>query len=308
MNNRSLFYSFLVLLFTNCASFPPIEKANSLGSASAKTTHLILNSATVDVQQLQKVTALKILDLSKNTSLNIEQFLESIPNPEKLEILLLNSLQLKTLPKSIDRFQNLKQLSLAYNPNLDFDSSFEILKRNGRLEFLNLKGNNLEILPNSITKLQSLKDLNLAHNKLKNEINYLRLAELKNLSELWLNHNNLYEIPKTIGKLNQIVRLYVDNNQLFSLPKELKNMKKLRVLHAGFNNFKSFPKVFIETPSLILVHLNNNKINSFPRIYETKKYTLKGLILDNNPLSSEEKEWAKKEFKSFFLLSFEQKK
>ncbi|WP_139959364.1 leucine-rich repeat domain-containing protein [Flavicella sediminum] len=256
---------------------------------------------------MKKDKALTIVNFSKQTELDLEFELQNIPHPEKVEILLLDSLQLKTLPKNCVLFKNLKHISLAYNPNLDFNNAFELLK-NLPLEFLNLKGNDLKILPKNIAKLQSITDLNIAYNKLQNEVNYTRLAALKNLSELWLDHNELYEVPKTIGKLDQIIRLYIDNNFLTTLAPEMKNMKKLRVLHAGFNQLNSFPEVFIEMPGLILAHLNNNRIQSFPKIYETKKYSLKGLILDNNPIPKEEIDWAKKEFSAFFLLSFQQKK
>ena len=102
--------------------------------------------------------------------------------------------------------------------------------------------------------------------------------------------------------------MYLGHNQLESLPKELIKMKNLRVLHLEYNNFNTFSEVFLETPSLLLLHLNNNNIKEIPRSFESEKISLKGLILDNNPISSKEQTWIEKEFSDFFLLSFDQKK
>ena len=248
-----------------------------------------------------------ILNLTGKTALDLNVAFKNFPSPEQLQILILDSLALKTIPTSISRFTQLKHLSLVSNPDLDFKQTFDILKKSP-LEFLNLQKNKLTLLPENTSSLQFLTEINLAYNNLKDEKNYLILSKLTHLKEVWLDHNNLQETPKKIGCLTQITRLYLGHNQLESLPKELIKMKNLRVLHLEYNNFNTFSEVFLETPSLLLLHLNNNNIKEIPRSFESEKISLKGLILDNNPISSKEQTWIEKEFSDFFLLSFDQKK
>ena len=253
----------------------------------------------------EKLQALRMLNLSGNTQLNIPEILASLPHPEKLEILVLDSLQLKKLPDVVRDYKNLKQVSLAYNPALDVKETIRVIEELP-VAFLNLKGNQLTQLPEAITRLTTLKDLNLSHNKLHDEDSYTYLGAMPNLYSLWLDHNHLTQLPKTIGAIDQITYFYIDNNALINLPQEMERMKGLRVLHAGYNAFTELPEQFIKMPSLIMVHINNNQIASFSRRYETEKYAMLALLLDHNPLPEEERLWAEKTFKKFFLLSFEQ--
>mgnify|MGYP000044169227 CR=1 FL=1 len=253
----------------------------------------------------EKLETLRMLNLSGNTQLDIPEILASLPHPEKLEILVLDSLQLKKIPEVLSDYKNLKQLSLAYNPTLAIEETITVIEELP-LEFLNLKGNQLTQLPEAITHLKTLKDLNLSYNKVHDENSYTYLGALPNLYSLWLDHNYLAKLPKTIGAIDQITYFYIDNNALTFLPQEMENMTGLRVLHAGYNKFTELPERFIKMPSLIMVHINNNQITSFPRKYEVEKYAMLALLLDHNPLPEEERLWAEKTFKKFFLLSFEQ--
>lgn len=253
----------------------------------------------------EKLENLRMINLSGNTQLDIATILGSLPYPEKLEVLVLDSLQLKKIPKEIQDFKYLKQLSLAYNPLLDLEKTISSIQELP-LEFLNLKGNQLTQLPETITHLETLKDLNLSHNRLHDADSYTYLGVMPNLYSLWLDHNDLTQLPKTIGAIDQVTYFYVDHNKLTSLPSEISGMKNVWTLHAGHNYFTTLPEQLIDMPALKLAHMNNNQIITIPRKYETAKYSLLALLLDHNPLSEEERVWAEKTFKKFFLLSFKQ--
>ncbi len=254
---------------------------------------------------ISKMKDLKMLDLSGNPKLDLEKVFKKIPFRNNLEILTLDSLDITYLPKSIQEFTNLKQLSLAYNPKLDIEQTISHVSKLP-LEFLSLKGNNIEILPDNIIEVTSVKDLNLSYNKLRDSINYKLLGRLPNLYSLWIDHNKLKMLPSSIGQVNQIRFLYIDHNELRELPTAMSDMKTW-VVHAGYNKFTKLPEVFTKMQSLFMVHINNNEIRQIPEVYNTEKYPLAGLILDNNPIDPQEKTKAKKLFKGFFLLSFEQK-
>ncbi len=280
------------------------ETANKTTMYRLDLSHQNLDSLPGSVQDLED---LRMLDLTGNVDINLENAFEKISTLNHLEVLILDSLQLKEIPKEIEKLQHLKQLSLASNPDLNL---VNVIKNIDHLplEFLNLKGNQISELPQNIVTLRLLKDLNLSYNTLTGNKNFKLLEKLPNLYSLWLDHNHLATIPNSIEGLKQIRFLYIDHNNLQKLPSSMSNMKKLWVIHAGYNDFVELPSVFTQMPSLLMVHINNNDIQQIPESYETEKYPLAGLILDNNTLSEVEKSKAKKLFKDFFLLSFEQKK
>lgn len=274
-------------------------------SSSIKRLDLSNQQLTSLPHKIEHIKDLRMLDLSNNPNLNLDNAFKSLSRFEHLEVLILDQLSLKTLPESISSLKHLKHISLRENPNLQLEKVLQSLSKL-KLEFLNLGKNNIQKLPENITDLQYLKDLNLSYNQLKGEQNYILLGKLPELYSVWLDHNNLNTLEESIGNLSQIRFLYIDHNELIHLPTAMTNMKRLWVLHASYNNFKELPSVFTQMKALLMVHVNNNMITHIPEAYQNEKYPLAGLILDNNPIEKEEKVKAQKLFKSFFLLSFEQ--
>lgn len=256
-------------------------------------------------EQLEQLKDLRMLNLSGNTQLDIDQVLKKISTPQKLTVLILDSLQLQELPSSMSRFTNLKQLSLVYNPDIEWSTAFDQLE-SLPLIFLNLQRNNVEALPRNITKLTKLKDLKLSYNRLNDETSYRYLSQLPDLYALWIDFNDLKTVPENLGLLSQIKYLYMDANGISDLPESMRDMTSLSVVHVGYNNFTKLPERFIEIPNLLMVHINNNKITSIPRSYGSEKYSLLALLLDGNPIPPEEVLWAQRALNRYFLLSFQQ--
>ena len=295
-------------LLTSCSSFATFygDTATAI-SDDGKIRRLDLSNQNLKKvpEQFNQLKQLRMLDLSGNTQLDIEQVLGAVPKPEKLAVLILDSLHLAQLPNNLSRFKNLTQLSLVHNPDLDWEMSFQKLE-NLPLVFLNLQGNNIKSLPTTITKLSKLKDLKLSYNELKDEQSYVYLSQLPDLYAVWLDFNALTVVPDNIGLLSQITYLYMDGNSLTDVPSSMRSMKSLAVLHLGYNKFSHLSERFMELPELMMVHINNNQITAIPRNYGIKKYSLLALLLDGNPIPPEEVKWAKKALNRYFLLSFEQ--
>jgi len=252
---------------------------------------------------LDKCEDLIMLNLSGNTALDIAAFFKGIPNPEQLEILILDSLQLEKIPESIARFTHLKQLSINHNPTADFNQIFETLAPLP-LEFLNLQGNAITELSPQIVQLHSLQSINLSHNSLAAGINYERLSQLPQLESLWLTSNNLGTLPPEIGLMSSLRNLYIEHNNLSELPEEMSQLSKVWILHAGHNNFKELPVVFTKMKGLLLLHANNNGIEKIPENYAQDHYSLVGLVMNYNALSETDIARWTKEFSGFFLASF----
>jgi Leucine-rich repeat (LRR) protein len=247
-----------------------------------------------------KLVELRVLNLSGNTDLNLAEVFEALPNPEKLEVLILDRLDLKSVPKTIRRFHNLRHLSLNFNPAIELEKICTTIKKLP-LEFLNLQSNNLKGFPITIGSIKTLKAINTSHNRISNLEN---LGKLPNLQSLWLTDNNIGKLPKEIALLTSLRNLYIEKNKLTSLPNAMQKLESLTVLHAGYNLFQHLPKQLVEIPRLLLLHINNCQITEIPKVFSTSKYSLMGIILNNNKLSEEDKKQWSEEFNSFFVASF----
>jgi len=298
----------ILLVFSSCKTYNTFYGTTyTAHTFDTKSKRLDLSYQNLDIipKGLSTLNELKMLDISGNTDLDLNIVLQSLPHPEKLEVLILDSLDLNSLPTNISSFKKLKQLSLAYNPNLNLKNTFAQLD-NTPLEFLNLKGNEIRQLPSNIIQLETLKDLNLSDNYLHDEESYNYLGKLPLLYSLWLDDNTLSQLPKTVGALKQITFFYVDNNQLTGLPEEISGMKNLNVIHLGFNKFTELPEQLIKVPNLFKVHINNNQVTTIPRSFRTEKHSIFALLFDNNPIPEKEQKWAEKAFRNYRLLSFKQ--
>ncbi|WP_298766551.1 hypothetical protein [uncultured Polaribacter sp.] len=250
-----------------------------------------------------KFKEIRMLNLSGNVSLNLNAVLNAIPNPEKIEVLILDSLHLKRIPNSILKLKNLNHISLNNNPNLNFKQAITAIA-SLPIQFINLQQNNLEEIPVEISKITSLSSINLSNNHIQKPGVFKILESNKKLKSLWFTNNNIYNLPEEIGLLSNLKNLYLEHNQLNSLPNSMKQLKKLNVLHLGHNTFTELPVQLIHVPKLILLHINNCNITKISTEFETEKYAIKGIVLDNNKLSEKDKIKWRKKFKSFFIAHF----
>lgn len=252
-------------------------------------------------ESLDKLASLKLVNVSSE---ELNKVLEQLPNPKKLNVLILDSLNLNSFPTSLLRFTNLKHISLNYNPQFNFNRGFKAIE-DLPIEFLNLQHNKLKELPESITLLKSLQDVNLSHNNISKSKTFESLSQLPKLHSLWLTSNHINLLPSSIGNLLKLKNLYIEHNQLTELPPQIINMKKVWVVHAGHNFFEELPEEFALMPSLILLHINNCPIKTIPEVYATKKSSVLGLIMDNNKLSGVDRLKWKKSMSQYFVLSLE---
>jgi len=301
--SKVLISLFLSLLIVSCNTYKTYYESPTIDINDIKSEHRIDMSHGMN-DDLSKFKDLRMLDLSGRTDINLNNILKSITNPKKLSVLILDSLQLNSLPSSLVRFRKLQHLSLVDNPDLDLGSSFISLKKMN-IQFINLSRNKIQELPQSIVGLKSLSELKMSHNNLSDENSYGFLSQCENLESLWLDYNNLFDLPSNMSLMKGVRNLYLDHNHMSNLPASIVEMEKLRILHIGHNHFTKLPAPLANMEDLMLLHINNNPISIIPDVYGSQKTSLGGLVMDNNMLKETDKENLRIWFKHFFLLSID---
>ncbi|XP_072755666.1 uncharacterized protein [Anoplolepis gracilipes] len=200
-----------------------------------KRHHLVLHGSAVSETFKRSGVDKDLFNLCHLSYLSITRTcLQSVPEEigelTNLTTLLLNSNEISVLPSSIGKLINLKVFDCSKNK---LTSCPKELGNLSQLKMLNLSSNLLEDIPSQYANV-ALRVLNLGNNKLKTFADVCSLRFLF-LSELYLNNNEIREIPTTISKLPSLKVLNLDFNLLIDLPKELANCDKLENLNLQRN-------------------------------------------------------------------------
>ncbi|XP_064410512.1 uncharacterized protein LOC102354453 [Latimeria chalumnae] len=134
---------------------------------------------------------------------------------------------------------------------------------------LKLKGKELLSVPLQIFKLEELSVLDLSPERescLSYKIDLLprEVGQLKNLTTLNLDTNDLKEVPAEIGALQNLERLTLSNNLLRFLPPEFGQLKKLQSLHLANNRLEELPAQVCQLGNLTFLDISDNKIRLIP--------------------------------------------
>eukprot|EP00438_Fugacium_kawagutii_P008200 Skav229043 [mRNA] locus=scaffold2828:38139:43017:+ [translate_table: standard] len=120
---------------------------------------------------------------------------------------------------------------------------------------------NLTWLPESVGRLRALQSLRLSHNRLKALPESLKQTDLR---DLYVNNNQLTQVPSAISSLQNLVRLDLSYNQLAALPPWLGNLGKLNRLYLQVNRIVSLPESIQQLLSLSVLMLNDNRLSQLP--------------------------------------------
>lgn len=168
----------------------------------------------------------------------------------------LSGLNLKYIPKEINKLTHLKRLYLSDNkiikienlhnlPNLiELDLSInEISSINGIEELINLKRldlsyNQLSRLSGRIKSLYSLEILSLINNNIELSSDIKNLKELKNLFRLELSGNQLQELNvfKDEEFLINLKELFVQHNKLVFMTIDFSKLQRIDFVNLCYNN------------------------------------------------------------------------
>jgi Leucine-rich repeat (LRR) protein len=218
--------------------------ANRLYNKDLECVSLFIKNRSIkkisQVNGLERLTKLKILDLSNNEISEIE----GLENLEMLELLSLSNNKIERM-KGISSLKNLKNIDLSENRI----SKIEQLSQLQNLYTLDLSGNNI-LKISGLENCPNLETLNL-NNNLISEIE--GLDSCKNLTEFDLTNNNISKI-QGLQNLNELEDVYLRNNNISDIsgiktaPPKLRFMElegnplPRHVIESARYNFKEFRK------------------------------------------------------------------
>jgi leucine-rich repeat protein SHOC2 len=249
--------------------------------------------------ELEHLTNLREFGLSGTTKINT--FPLKMKNWIKLEVLVLDSLNIETIPSEVWMMTKLRHLSLR-DDKLSFIPSELYCLSN--LTHLNLSYNQITHISNQINKLTQLQCLDLSTNQLTEFRD--DISSLLHLSELWIHNNKLNQFPSqlppnlvhldlernsitsisstTLSSLTRLEILGLSENQITILPTQIGLLTSLRYLNLSKNQITILPTQIGLLTSLQKLDLRNNKLSFIPSDLVSKQqqrhqYTL---ILSQN--------------------------
>lgn len=185
---------------------------------SLKVLNLSNNKISVLPEAFGSLPNLQVLDLSAN---NIKFLPSKFSSCHCLEKFYSDSNLLQVLPDWVSDLSNIIEFSVKDN-QLQSQALSESFPQNcKRLKHLDMSGNFMSKLPDSLGGLQNLEFLHLG--------SVIGELERRNFQ----NGNWLPDIPKSVCELRHLRELYLDENQLTELPEDFGNLTSLETLDLG---------------------------------------------------------------------------
>ncbi|KAL6071675.1 hypothetical protein QOT17_006108 [Balamuthia mandrillaris] len=263
------------------------------GECPLQKLNLSYNLLTALPPGVETLTCLKMLVLNNNNLTHVPASLLALAN---LESLVLYGNMISSLPKQFwSSFPRLQYLNLSYNMLEELPATFFELPNT--LQALHLSDNRISSIspPNKSYSAASsscssscssssseLRVLNFSHNQLKalpKEL-FERFTALK---LLYLDHNELAELPSTLSLLSRLELLRIDSNRLQTLTATTTPTGQKK--NDGTNTYHPLSGLH----SLIALELDNNNLTDLPQdIHDLwQRHHLRVLRIANNKALTE---------------------
>ncbi|XP_053395537.1 leucine-rich repeat-containing protein 7-like isoform X4 [Mercenaria mercenaria] len=174
-----------------------------------------------------------------------------------LEELLVDSNQIKDLPRELFYCHGLRKLSLSDNEIKQIPAAIGHLIS---LENLDLSKNGVIDIPENIKTCKYLQIVDASVNPLGKLPD--GFTQLLNLTQLYLNDTFLDYLPGNFGRLSKLKILEIRENHLKTLPKSFSRLVELEKLDIGQNEFSELPDVIGSLSSLLELWCDNNQVQS----------------------------------------------
>ena len=185
-------------------------------------------------------------------------------------------------------FEKLSVVDLSYNMLSRIPDGFGT---NSKFNKVLLSNNNLTSVPDSLWGNPFLMRLELDNNNISEIPSSVLNA--KTLQGLFLSNNSLSSLPAAMFVNSQtkettmLISLYVDGNQLEEIPRDIQYATGLKELGFNMNFISNVPKEIGALRKLLHIDLRNNNITNLPTpsLLALEK-SLDYIYLHNNPICS----------------------
>ena len=180
------------------------------------------NSLSSIPEEIGKLTNLFMIDLGHN---NLTKLPKSFSN-------LTNLLELRLEYNKLEKFPSLgsklKFLSISFNVNFkNLSKCIEKIVALTELHHLEMRACEITEWPTTFSSLTKLQHLDLGCNRISNLPDRC-LLQFPLLQNLYLDHNQLTEIPDDIGKLTTLSRLILAGNDFQEIPLSFRHLVNLQ--------------------------------------------------------------------------------
>lgn len=235
------------------------------------------------IKQLEEVFEIKLpklSDIDKNGFSNYKRNGYISNENDKVTVLVLNDLNIESLPETVCKLNKLKHLDIHGNQLSFLPPSFNELKE---IEELDLSHNLFSSFPGEINSLKSLRELYLNSNQLTfipQFINWFEELEILNCD-----YNQFTTLPETVGLLRGLKKLYFDGNKIVEIPSFVGSLSNLEELSIRTNSIKIISSEIGRLKELKELYLENNMITVLPDSLGNLK-ELKSLYINQNELTN----------------------
>lgn len=257
-------------------TFRGIGSVEGLQYATGVTELLLTGNAITDIGPLVSLSGLRRLDADRNPIAALPGDMSGL---ERLTELHLGGTRLTGLPEALTGLPRLRRLyledldiaapadltALADTLNRLFLSGsafpdWSFLAALTKLELLDMRGCGLTELPESVASLTALRYVYLQDNELEELPDWL--GGLTRLERLDVTGNRLYALPSSMASLTRLRHLVLSDNEFFSLPGWITGLAGLEVLLASDNHLTRVPDGFSRLGNLYRFSFQNNNLTS----------------------------------------------
>ncbi|MBN2521167.1 MAG: hypothetical protein JXB17_11715 [Bacteroidales bacterium] len=138
-----------------------------------------------------------------------------------------------------------KMIFFLYIKDNKIERIDSVIQQNYKFDLLEITGYDLEELPEAVYKFKDIKELRISSSC---NLNLTKTFEnisnnFKYIKNLYLDGNNIKEIPKAIGILSSIEKLSLQHNLIEELPGEINNCKLLKEINLSGNKLLIFENI-----------------------------------------------------------------